>query len=137
VLNQKQQKRLSDSRVLETSTTVPNKTGGGSSSPPSHQPMALTDDERKANMVTSIMEAQLELAKIFGENAREMEEEIASELTEMRIDLQKNVEGIHNVGDAILAELEKTEAEVSEAWGKRVPCFNQIVFRLLCVRVSH
>jgi hypothetical protein len=58
------------------------------------------------------------LAKKFGENAKEMEEEIASELTRMRIELEKKVAGIHIPGDAILAELEKTEAEVSEAWGK-------------------
>lgn len=107
VLLKKQQKRLSDQRV-ET-TTSPDKT---------LPIMAATDEERKANMLTSIMEAQHDLAKKFGENAREMEEEIASEVTQMRIELEKKVAGIHLPGDAILAELEKTEAEVSEAWGK-------------------
>lgn len=131
VLNQKQQKRLSDKRV---DTTSPNKTGT-LGSPPS-QPMALTDEERKANMLTSIMEAQLELAKKFGENAREMEEEIASELTQMRIDLQKKVADIHIPGDAILAELEKTEAEVSEAWGKILESVHCVLIELFRV-VSH
>ena len=125
VLNQKQQKRLSDSRV-ETSTAIPNKMGA---SYPPLQPMALTDEERKANMVTSIMEAQLELATKFGENAGEMEEEIASELTQMRIELENQVVDIQKPGDAILAELEKTEAEVSEAWGK-------ILESLCCVRIE-
>jgi flagellar biosynthesis/type III secretory pathway protein FliH len=106
VLIKKQQKRLADQRV---ETTGSNKT---------LPIMAATDDERKANMLTSIMEAQHDLAKKFGENAREMEEEIASELTQMRIELEKKVASIHLPGDAILAELEKTEAEVSEAWGK-------------------
>ena len=108
VLDQKRQKRLSEQRVEATSGS-PIKTA---------QPMALTAEERKANMLTSIMDAQLALAKKFGENSNEMEEEIASEVTKLRVELQEKVASIRVLGDAILLELEKTEAEVSEAWGK-------------------
>jgi len=109
VLDQKRQKRLSEQRV-EAATGSPVKTA---------QPMALTAEERKANMLTSIMEAQLSLSKKFGENASEMEDEIATEVTKQRVELEEKVASIRVLGDAILLELEKTEAEVSEAWGKQ------------------
>lgn len=104
VLDPKRQKRLAEQRGLEGNKTV--------------QPMALTAEERKANMLTSIMEAQLSLSKQFGENAQEMEDEIATEVTKQRVELEQKVAGIRVLGDAILLELEQTEAEVSEAWGK-------------------
>jgi len=108
VTDQKKQKRLAEQRVEGTSI----------SSSPTAQPMALTPEERKANMLTSIMEAQLSLSKKFGENAAEMEDEIATEVTKQRVELEGKVANIRMLGDAILLELEKTEAEVSEAWGK-------------------
>jgi hypothetical protein len=69
-------------------------------------------------MLTSIMDAQLSLSKKFGENAQEMQDEIATEVTKQRVELQEKVAEIRVLGDAILQELEITEAEVSEAWGK-------------------
>ena len=110
VLDPKRQKKLAEQRV-ESVSSAPSKTA---------QPMALTADERKANMLTSIMEAQLSLSKKFGENAQEMQDEIATEVTKQRVELQEKVAGIRVLGDAILQELEITEAEVSEAWGKNV-----------------
>jgi hypothetical protein len=109
VLDQKRQKRLSEQRVESATTGSPSKTV---------QPMALTADERKANMLTSIMEAQLSLSKKFMENSQEMEDEIATEVTKQRVELETKVSDIRVLGDAILLELEQTEAEVSEAWGK-------------------
>lgn len=111
VLNQKKQKRLADQRVIDISPSRKDL--------PKHLPLVLTEEERKANMLIGIMESQLELARKFGENAREMEQEIASELTQLRTDLEVKVTGINTLGDAILSELEKTETEVSEAWGKK------------------
>lgn len=108
VLDQKRQKRIAEQRVENAGATA-TKTS---------TPMALTAEERKANMLTSIMEAQLSLSKKFGENASEMEEEIATEVTKQRVELEEKVASIRVLGDAILLELETTEAEVSEAWGK-------------------
>ena len=108
ILEQKRQRRLSEQRIEGANTSI----GSPSKS------AILSAEERKANMLTTIMEAQLALARKFGENAKELEEEIASELTNLRQELEAKVNGINNLGDAILSELEKTETEISEAWGK-------------------
>jgi hypothetical protein len=106
VMDPKRQKKIAEQRV-ESVSLAPSKTV---------KPMALTAEEQKANMLTSIMDAQLSLSKKFGENAQEMQDEIATEVTKQRVELQEKVAEIRVLGDAILQELEITEAEVSEAW---------------------
>ena len=96
-LKAKQQKRL------QTTRKKPSKKG---SDPPQNA------------ILTGIREAQHVMAERFGENAKNMEGEIAEEIGELLEELKKMFSSMETLGNAILTELEKTEHEVVEAWGK-------------------
>jgi hypothetical protein len=75
-------------------------------------------EERRSNMLSSLIDSQKVVAEKFGENSKELESEIANELTQLRIELESKIQAIREIGDAIIAELEATDSEVSKAWGK-------------------
>jgi hypothetical protein len=97
ILRAKQQKRL------QTTRKKPAKKGS---------------DPKKDSILTGIREAQHVMAERFGENAKNMDEEIAEEIGDLLEELKKLFSSMENLGNAILTELEKTEHEVVEAWGK-------------------
>ena len=76
------------------------------------------EDSKRTHMLSTLIESQLILAEKFGENAKHLEQEIASEITSLKEKLMSQVDNIQFLGNAILAELEQTEAEVSKAWGE-------------------
>ena len=64
----------------------------------------------------SIRQAQHVFAERFGENAKNMDVEIGEEVGRLVEELKAQCSGMEKLGDAILAELEKTEQEVAAAW---------------------
>jgi hypothetical protein len=90
--------------------------------------VALTE-ERRNNMLSRLIDSQQIVADKFGENSKQLESEIASELKHLRVDLENKFVAIREIGDAIISELEATEAEVSQAWGRFMS--NLYIFGLL------
>eukprot|EP00547_Thalassionema_nitzschioides_P014610 CAMPEP_0194232414 /NCGR_PEP_ID=MMETSP0158-20130606/788_1 /TAXON_ID=33649 /ORGANISM="Thalassionema nitzschioides, Strain L26-B" /LENGTH=587 /DNA_ID=CAMNT_0038965169 /DNA_START=107 /DNA_END=1867 /DNA_ORIENTATION=+ len=77
---------------------------------------AEMSEKRKSNMLSSLIDAQANIADKFCENSKELELEIASEMTAMRKELDVKVQTIREIGDTIISELEVTEEEVSRTW---------------------
>jgi hypothetical protein len=103
VTNEKQQKRLASVRK-KPGRKSPSK--GGES------------DTKKSSVIKEIREAQHIMAKKFGENAKNMDEEIAEAIGSLLEDLKRQFSVMENLGSSIISELEKTEQEVTQAWGK-------------------
>jgi hypothetical protein len=74
-------------------------------------------EERRSNMLSSLIDSQKVVAENFEKNSKELESEIANELTQLRVELESKIQAIREIGDAIIAELEATDAEVCKAWG--------------------
>lgn len=77
-------------------------------------------EQRKTNMLHNLIESQQEIATKFGENAQTLSAEIATEISDLRKALAVKVMEIQQLGDTIIGELEKTELEVTQAWGECV-----------------
>lgn len=86
--------------------------------------LMLTEDRRN-NMLSRLIDSQQIVADKFGENSKQLESEIASELKQLRVDLENKVVAIREIGDTIISELEATELEVSQAWGT---CILDVLF---------
>jgi hypothetical protein len=115
VLDQKKRNKLLVVRSGQDYAVAPtNATGEGAMRTRS---MALTE-ERRNNMLSRLIDSQQIVADKFGENSKQLESEIASELKQLRVDLENKFVAIREIGDAIISELEATEAEVSQAWGR-------------------
>jgi hypothetical protein len=82
------------------------------------KPAKKGSDPKKSSILTEIREAQHVMAERFGENAKNMDVEIAEEIGQLLEELKKLFSSMEALGNAILTELEKTEQEVAEAWGK-------------------
>ena len=112
----KKQKRLLDTRSMQAYEVAPlGKTEDGGK-----RATVRVSDERKNNMLFLLIESQQEIAVKFGENAETLGAEIATEIADLRKALAAKVTEIQLLGDTIIGELEKTEVEVTEAWGKQV-----------------
>jgi hypothetical protein len=70
------------------------------------------------SVVKGIREAQNTYSQRFFESAENMEEEIAAAIGALLDTIQESFTNIEQLGTSILAELEKTEKEVAQAWGK-------------------
>lgn len=73
-------------------------------------------EKRKSNILCNLINSQANIAEKFGENSKELASEIASEMTQMRKNLEAKVAMISEVGNTIITELETTEQEVSQGW---------------------
>jgi hypothetical protein len=102
ILKPKQQKKLSMTRKLPERKLSSNADESGPA---------------RGSCLIPIREAQHVMAERFGENARNMDVEIADEIGHLFDELKVKVGNMELLGDAILAELEETEQEVAEAWG--------------------
>jgi hypothetical protein len=69
-------------------------------------------------MMHPLVEAKTRLGDKFGEGAEYGTGEIGSELTVFREEMDMEVSGIIEVGDYLLREMEASEKEVQNAWGK-------------------
>ena len=104
VTNEKQQKRLATSRKKNLRRIPSNRTED-------------TSEQEDISLLKEVRESHLTMAKLFGENARNMDEEISQEIGELLVSLKENFGKIESLGSSILEELEKTEEEVTKAWG--------------------
>lgn len=80
-----------------------------------------TSQEQKAtvhgkSVLSEIRQAQQVIASEFGDNARNMDEEIAATIGSLLEDLKKHFATMEELGSLLLGELEKTEVEVTTAW---------------------
>ena len=80
-----------------------------------------TCQEQKAcvhgkSVLSEIREAQQVVAAEFGDNARNMDEEIADTIGALLEDVKKHFATMEELGSLVLSELEKTEVEVTIAW---------------------
>lgn len=71
-----------------------------------------------SSIVAEIREGQQEVAEKFGENAKNMDEEIADAIGALLEDVKQQFSTTEELGSSILTELEKTESEVTAAWGR-------------------
>ena len=69
------------------------------------------------SVLKGIREAQHDLALRFEESSKNMEEEIADLIGSLLDTTRESFETIERLGSSILIELEKTENEVTQAWG--------------------
>jgi len=107
----KKQKKLLDIRSIQAYDVAPiGKTEEGK------RFTVKVPEERKSNMLHTLIESQLEISSKFGENAETLGAEIATEISDLRKALAAKVTEINLIGDTIIGELEKTETEVSDAW---------------------
>ena len=80
-----------------------------------------TCQEQKAcshgkSVLLEVREAQQVVATEFGDNARNMDEEIAATIGSLLEDVKKHFATMEELGNLVLGELEKTEVEVTTAW---------------------
>lgn len=119
----KKQKKLLDTRSMQAYEVAPlGKTEDGGK-----RATVRVSDERKNNMLYLLIESQQEIAVKFGENAETLGAEIATEIADLRKSLAAKVTEIQLLGDTIIGELEKTEIEVTEAWGKQLMVFGVLL----------
>jgi ribonuclease HI len=71
------------------------------------------------SVVKEIREAQNTLSSRFQESSTNMEEEIAAAIGALLDTVQDSFTTMERLGSSILVELEKTEQEVAQAWGKK------------------
>eukprot|EP00980_Cylindrotheca_fusiformis_P009178 scaffold1996_cov127-Cylindrotheca_fusiformis.AAC.15 len=95
VANEKQQKRLAAARKNQG---------------PKSKAQSIT-------VVREIQQSHRTLANRFGENAKNMDQEIAETIQSLYRDLKTQFSGMERLGTSIIEELEKTEQEVTKAWG--------------------
>jgi hypothetical protein len=70
------------------------------------------------SILGTLIDSQSVMADKFRENSQHVETEISKDIAQLKTDMQSKVTEIESVGNAILAELEKTENLVQQAWGK-------------------
>jgi hypothetical protein len=86
------------------------------------------------SVVKEIREAQNTLSSRFQESSTNMEEEIAAAIGALLDTVQDSFTTMERLGSSILVELEKTEQEVAQAWGKKWK--EQIRFLKVNIRFS-
>jgi hypothetical protein len=74
----------------------------------------------QSSLLTSIIESQLVLASQFNDNSQHMEDEIFSEMIELREETLGRATELETLGDSILAEMKRSETELKKIWGKSV-----------------
>lgn len=72
----------------------------------------------KVSVLKEIREAQNDLASRFEESSKNMDEEIAELIGSLLETTRESFTTIELLGSSILVELEKTEKEVTRAWGE-------------------
>ena len=77
-----------------------------------------TTQTKSITVVKEIRESHGTLANRFGENAKHMDQEIAETIQTLHSTLKTKFAEMESLGSSIIEELEKTEQEVTKAWGK-------------------
>ena len=71
-----------------------------------------------SSLLNSIIESQRALAKMFRDSSKYMEEEIFLEMSEISTEIQTRARKLISLGDNMLAELKRSEIEVTNIWGE-------------------
>jgi hypothetical protein len=74
----------------------------------------------QSELLNSIIESQLVLASQFNDNSQHMEDEIFSEIIELRVETLARATELETLGESILAEMKRSETELKKIWGKSV-----------------
>ena len=74
--------------------------------------------QAKVSVLQEVRGAQTELASRFQESAKNMDEEIAELIGSLLDTTKESFGSMERLGSSIVAELEKTEKEVTVAWSK-------------------
>ena len=111
MLKQRQQKKLSSSRKLSVRNI----------------------DTSRPSVLTVIRDAQHSISQKFGENAKNMDMEISDEIGALLQEFEKKFSRMRDLGNGIVAELEKIETEVSDAWSKYI---DPEISRLVSERIN-
>jgi hypothetical protein len=86
--------------------------------PPRQPTKPSTPSKTRKSILSEIRAAQQTVTDKFRENSTNMDEEIADAITSLLDDVKRGFSTLEAMGSAVLAELEKTEAEVTMAWGR-------------------
>lgn len=78
----------------------------------------------KESMFAQVQASHQVVAEKFGENGSNMDEEIAEAIGSLFNDVQNQFSTMDALGTAVLEELERTEQEVTTAWGQYLPTTN-------------
>jgi hypothetical protein len=81
------------------------------------QPKQEPKSSNRKSILSEIRTAQQTVAEKFRGNAKNMDEEIADAVTSLLDDVKRQFSVMEELGSAVLSQLEKTEAEVTVAWG--------------------
>lgn len=76
--------------------------------------------QAKVSVLQEVRGAQAELASRFQESAKNMDEEIADLIGSLLDTTKESFGSMERLGSSIVAELEKTEKEVTAAWSKYI-----------------
>ena len=114
MLREKQQKKLYASRKPSNAANTRRSSLTGST----HGHGGSGNGSNSSLVFASVRQAQHVFSDRFGENAKNMDVEIGDEILRLVDDLKVQCNAMEQLGDAILAELEKTEIEVAAAWSK-------------------
>lgn len=79
---------------------------------------SLSQATKSITVVKEIRESHGTLASRFGENAKNMDQEIAETIQTLHKTLKTQFSEMETLGSSIIEELEKTEQEVTKAWGE-------------------
>ena len=80
--------------------------------------LASSDAGGTSSLLNSIIESQRALAKMFRDSSKYMEEEIFLEMSEISTEIQTRARKLISLGDNMLAELKRSEIEVTNIWGE-------------------
>jgi len=107
IANKNQQKRLAPNRNLVVQSIEDGNIYKGS---------------KKSSVLKEVREGQKSLGDKFAESANNMNEELADAVVTMHEEIRTNFTAMEQLGTSILKELERTEQEVNQAWGKDKNC---------------
>lgn len=114
VVNEKQQKRLASSRKKE----------------------GASNEVKTISVVKEIQESHGTLGNRFEQSSKNMDEEIAEAIQSLNTALKTQFSEIESIGTSIIEELEKTEQEVTGAWGKPFRLPEKISFEISLISRS-
>lgn len=102
IANEKNQKRLANARKMDPETEE-------------------FTQGKKESMFSKVQATHKTVAEKFGENGNNMDEEIAEAIGSLYNDVQTQFSTMDALGSSVIAELERTEQEVTSAWGAYLP----------------
>ena len=111
---------ITNKKQKEKVTAMRKKSTNNQESDPSSKSSKSSAAKDAVSVVKEIREAQSVLSSRFQESSTNMEEEIAAAIGALLDTVRDSFTTMERLGSSILVELEKTEQEVAQAWGKNL-----------------